>query len=167
MTTYAFVDTYAHTVTYVTDKLLLCVKEIIRESGLDPAKMTRDWIVLERGVSAWIRSKHLEKIVLEIFDPRTGDPIGRWDLGIVYGYSGGDGSLWVDTDVIRYNIRKAGLIPSSCDYEIIVTTKANRPAIDGWYTCQLRSTDGLTRYSIGTTIGGSGLGAQVAYWGRK
>ena len=32
MSTFAFVDTYAYTVTYVTDKLLLSVKEIIRES---------------------------------------------------------------------------------------------------------------------------------------
>jgi hypothetical protein len=166
MSTYAFVDTTAHTVTYVTEKLLLCVKEIIRESGLDPAKMSREWTVLERGVSAWIRSKHLEKIVLEIFDPATGKPVGRWDLGIIYGY-GGDGSLWVDTDAIRYNIKKAGLIPSSCDYEIVVVNKPNRPPVDGWSSCQLRTTDGFTRYSIGTTIGASGLGAEVAYWGRK
>src|SRR4051812_17830553 len=104
MSTYAFVDTYAHTVTYVTDKLLLSVKEIIRESGLSPAKMSRDWTTIERGVSTWIRSKHLDKIILEIFDPNTGRLISRWDLEIIYGY-GGDGSMWVDTDAIRYSIK--------------------------------------------------------------
>ena len=43
-------------------------EEIIRESGLNPAKMTREWALLERGVSTWIRSKDLEKIVLEIYN---------------------------------------------------------------------------------------------------
>jgi hypothetical protein len=166
MSAFAFVDTYAHTVTYVTEKLLLCVKEIIRESGLSPAKMTGEWALLERGVSTWIRSKDLEKIVLEIYNPATGALVGRWDLGIIYGY-GGDGSLWVDTDAIRYHIKKAGLIPSSCDYELIASTKPNRPAVEGWSVCQMRSTDGFSRYSIGTTIGASGLGAEIAYWGRK
>jgi hypothetical protein len=165
MSTFAFVDTYAHSVTFVTDKLLLCVKDIIRESGLSPAKMTKEWAMLERGVSAWIQSKHLEKIVLEIFNPITGVLVSRWDIGIIYGY-GGDGNLWVDTDAIKYSIRKAGLIPSSCDYEIRVTNKPNRPDVQGWSACQLRSTDGFSRYSIGTTIGASGLGADVAYWGR-
>lgn len=166
MSTFVFVDTTTHTVTYVTEKLLLCLKEIIRESGLSPAKMARDWAVLESGISAWIRSKHLEKVVLEIFNPLNGSLVGRWDLGIIYGY-GGDGSLWVDTDAIRYHIKKAGLIPSSCDYEIIATTKPGRPAVAGWSDCQLRSTDGFARYSIGTAIGGSGLGADVAYWGKR
>lgn len=165
MSTYAFVDTYVYTVTYVTDKLLLSVKEIIRESGLNPAKMSRSWALLERGVSAWIKSKHLDKVLLEIFNPKTGLLVCRWDLEVIYGY-GGDGSLWVDTEAIKYHIRKAGMIPASCDYEIIVTTKPNAPAVEGWSSCNLRSTDGFSRYSIGTTIGGSGLGAAIAYWGR-
>jgi hypothetical protein len=166
MSTITFVDTTTYTITYVTEKLLLCLKEIIRESGLNPSKMVRDWVVLERGIWAWIRSKHLEKIVLEIYNPLNGSLVGRWDLGIVYGY-GGDGSLWVDTDAIRYHIKKAGLIPSSCDYEIVASTKLGRPAVEGWSGCQLRSTEGFARYSLGTAIGGSGLGAEVAYWGRR
>lgn len=88
MSTFAFVDTYAHTVTYVTDKLLLCLKDIIRESGLSPAKMTQEWATLERGISAWIGTKHLEKIVLEIFNPTTSALVSRWDLEIIYGYGG-------------------------------------------------------------------------------
>ncbi len=165
MSTYAFVDTYAYTATYVTDKLLLSVKEIIRESGLSVSKMSKEWVSLERGISTWIRSKHLEKIVLEIFDPNTSGLITRWDLEIVYGY-GGDGSMWADTDAIRYSIKKAGVIPASCNYEIRVTNKPNWPTVEGWSTCRLRSTAGLSRYSIGTSVGGSGLGADIAYWGR-
>jgi hypothetical protein len=165
MSTFAFVNTYTHTVTHVTNKLLLSFKEIIRESGLDVTKMAREWPTLERGVAAWIGSKHLEKVILEIFDAISGALVGRWDIEIMYGYVG-DGSLWVDTDAIRYSIRKAGLAPSGCDYQFVVTRKPNAPAVDGWSSCQLRSTDGFSRYCVGTTIGGSGLGANVAYWGK-
>lgn len=165
MSTHAFVDTYAYTVTHVTDKLLLSVKEIIRESGLSPAKMSSSWASLERAVSAWIQSKHLSQIVLEIFNANTGVLVCRWDLEIVYGF-GGDGSLWVDTDAIKYHIRKAGLVPSTCDYSIKMQVKPNAPAVDGWDDGSLRSTDGFSRYSIGTTIGGSGLAASIGYWGR-
>jgi hypothetical protein len=165
MSTHTFVDTYAYTVTYVTDKLLLSVKEIIRESGLSPSKMSTGWASLERAVSAWITSKHLSQIMLEIFNPNTGALVCRWDLDIIYGY-GGDGSLWVDTDAIKYHIRKAGLIPSTCDYSIIMRVKPNAPEVQGWGDGKLRSTDGFSRYSVGTTIGGSGLAAGLAYWGR-
>ena len=72
MSTFAFVNTYTHTVTHVTNKLLLSFKEIIRESGLDVTKMSREWPTLERGVAAWIGSKHLEKVILEIFDASSG-----------------------------------------------------------------------------------------------
>ena len=165
MSTHAFVDTYAFTVTYVTDKLLLSIKEIIRQSGLSPAKMSNNWANLERAASAWIRSKHLSQIVLEIFNPNTGVLVCRWDLEIIYGY-GGDGSLWVDTDAIKYHIRKAGLIPSTCDYRIAMQVKPNAPEVLGWGDGRLRSTDGFSRYSVGTMIGGSGFAAGLAYWGR-
>ncbi len=144
MSTFVFVNTYAYSVTHVTNKLLLSLKEIIRESGLDVAKMTQQWSVLERGVTTWINSKHLETVTLEIFDSKTDDLVGRWDIEIVYGYVG-DGSLWVDTETIKYSIRKAGLVPAGCDYRIVVCRRPNAPAVDGWSNCTLRSTDGFYR----------------------
>lgn len=165
MITHAFVNTYTHTVTHVTNKLLLSIKEIIRETGLDPGRMTKEWLILERGVATWIDSMHLEKLVLEIFNSKTNALVGRWELEIIYGYVG-DGSLWVDTDAIKYSIRKAGLNPAGCDYRIVATTKPKRPAVEGWGSCELRSTDGFSRYSVGVTIAGSGLGTQLAYWAR-
>lgn len=165
MSTATFVDTKVYTVTYVTDKLLTSVKQIIIGSGLDPARMARSWVTLERGVAAWLKSEDLTKITLEIFDPKTDDLVCRWDLDIIYGY-GGNGSLWADTDAIRYNIRKAGAIPSTCDYSVSVSKKKGAPAVDGWTSCTLRSTAGMSQYSIGTSIGGTGLAASTSYWSR-
>jgi hypothetical protein len=97
------VNTYTHSVTYVTDKLLTSIKNIVRLSGLNPNKLVGEWETLERGISTWLSDEDLEKIYLEIYNPKTGKLVGRWDFEIFYGFSG-DGSFWQDPDAIRYNI---------------------------------------------------------------
>ncbi len=165
MSTSTFSISYTFTVTYVTTKMLLTLKEIIREIGLDPSKLSEEWGVYERGISTWLSSRHLERVSLEIYKPRTGELVTRWDIDVIYG-TVGDGTLWVDTAAIRYAIAKAGAIPSTCDYDIKLQTGIGRPAVDGWSSGSFRSTDGLKRYALGATIGGNGLAAQTAYWSR-
>ncbi|MDT5151711.1 MAG: hypothetical protein QOI01_3444, partial [Mycobacterium sp.] len=67
MSTSTFVITYAHTVTYVTTKMLLVLKEIIREIGLDPAHFTDDFDTYEDAVTTWLSSRHLQQIALEVY----------------------------------------------------------------------------------------------------
>jgi hypothetical protein len=157
------VNLYTYSVTFVTGKILHSLKEIIRESGLSPEKLTDDWPDLQRGIKTWLETRDLEQLILEVYDPRNNVLIKRWDFDIDYSLSG-DGTMWVDTDDIRYHIRKAGLWPSTCEYCIKAITKPGRPKVDGWSNCTLRSTNGLVRYSIGTTINGDGLGSRTAYW---
>lgn len=163
MSTAVFVNTRVHAVTHVTEKMIGRLKDIIRLSGLDPTQFVsdRDWI--ERGIRKWLETEDLEKVVLEVFNPKTDKLVGRWDFEIFYNYSG-DGSLWVDPDLIKYHIAKQGLIPSSCSYRIVTTTKPGRPDVQGWSRTTLRSTDGFVRQSIGTTIDGSGLSTGTGYW---
>lgn len=163
MSTTVSVNTYTHSVTYVTDKMLNRIKDIIRLSGLDPTKFVNDWDWMERGIKKWLETKDLEKVVLEVFDSKTGGLVGRWDFEIFYGHSG-DGSFWIDPDIIKYHIIKQGVIPSNCSYRIVTTTKPNRPDVEGWKRTKLRSTDGFVRQSIGTTIDGSGLSTGTGYW---
>jgi Bacterial HORMA domain 2 len=163
MSTFVAVNTYTHSVTYVTDKILLSLKEIIRESGLSPEKLTDEWVTLQRGISRWLATRHLEQLILEVYNPRTDALLHRWDFEIAYELSG-DGTMWVDTDDIKYHIRKAGFWPSNCDYCIIAVTKPGRPDAEGWSRGKLRSTDGLVRHAIGTTMNGNGLGTRTAYW---
>lgn len=165
MSTSTFVISYTYTVTYVTTKVLQMLKEIIREIGLDPAKFADDWTSYEEAIATWLATRHLERITLEVYDPRTDKLVTRWDIDVVYA-SVGDSSLWVDTAAIRYAIAKAGLAPSSCNYEIKVRNKPGRQPVDGWIPCNFRSTDGFRRYTVGATVGGNGLAAQTAYWSR-
>lgn len=163
MSTAVAVNTYTHSITYVTNKLLKSIKDIIRLSGLDPAKFTDDWECLERGIKKWLETEDLEEVFLEVYDPSTDKLVGRWDFEIYYGYQG-DGSFWMDPDVIRYHIYKQGAIPSHCSYRIVTTTKPYRPEVSGWRRTTLRSTEGFVKQSIGTTIDGSGLSAGTGYW---
>ena len=164
MSTATYVDTSVYSVTYVTEKVLLSIKEIIVKSGLSAAKMTRGWTSLEQGVSRWIASGHLRQVYLEIFHPTTQKLVCRWDLDIIYGY-GGDGEFWADTDAIKYHIAKAAAVPATCDYRISVDTAPGAPTLAGWTNCTLYSTKGFSRYSVGTTIGSGSIGAGLAYWG--
>lgn len=158
------VRSYTHSVTYVAENILRSFKEIIRQSGLDPAQLADDWEVLHNGLKTWIDSGHLEKVVLEVYNPKTDALVGRWDVEIVYAYTDGSGAFWTDTDAIRYAIQKSGAYPSSCRYQIKVTTKPGRPNVMGWGPATFRSTSGFVEQSIGTTVEASGLGGGFSYY---
>lgn len=165
MSTFVRANTYAHTTAYVTDKLLRSLLYIIRESGLDPSKFAGDWEWMERGIRTWLGTRDLKRVVLEVYHPRNDRLVGRWDFDIIYGYGNdGDGSFWVDTDAIRYAIRKAGIWPSQCEYRLVTSTEDGRPDVEGWVRTTFRSTEGFERHNIGTTIGGVGAGTSTAYW---
>tara|TARA_R110002072_G_scaffold91255_9_gene203561 strand:- start:487 stop:984 length:498 start_codon:yes stop_codon:yes gene_type:complete len=164
MTTVA-VNTYTHSVTYVADNILKSFKDIIRMSGLNPGTLVADWQTNMRALKTWLDTGDLEKVVLEVFNPSTGALIVRWDIDIVYGWSG-DGGFWTDTEQLKYHIRKAGLAPSDATYDILLKTKPGRPDVAGWGLGSFRSTDGFVRNSLGSTIDHNGLGGNAAYWRR-
>lgn len=165
MSTFTVAITYTHTVTHVTTKMLLTLKEIIRDIGLNPSMFSDSWETYERAISTWLSSRHLQRVTLEVFDPESNALVTRWDLNVLYS-TVGDGSLWVDTAAVRYSIAKAGLVPSRCKYDIILANAPGRPDVAGWETVSFRDTDGFKRFDIGATVGGNGLSAQTAFWRR-
>jgi len=163
MSTSTVAITSAHTVAYVNDKMLLSLLKIINWSGLDPQKFTADWEVLENGIKTWIMSGHFIAAVLEIYDPsKPKQLIGRWDLNL--DYDNQEDEMWTDIDAIKYSIAKSGLLPSGCGYSIIIRTKSGKPSVQGWSSTELRSTNGFSQFSIGTTIGAGTLSSQASYW---
>lgn len=163
MSTFVVNTTYAHTVTHVAVKMVEQFKNIIRDIGLDPSVMADSWDTYEEGFATWLSSRHLESATLEIYDPTTDELITRWDIEVVYA-GVGSGQLWVDTDAVKYAILKAGQVPSRCEYTIKVKNTPGRPDVDGWSPCSFRSTGGLVPYSLGSTIGGTGLSGRTKYW---
>ena len=120
------------------------------------------------ALQTWLHSRHLETVVLEIFDPKTGALAGRWDIDVIYTTGlGGGGGFWADTEQIKYHVRKAGLAPSAAKYRLVLQTKPGRADVQGWEATQFRSTAGLVRHSLGSTIEHCGLGASAAYWRKR
>ena len=157
------VNTYTHSVTYVTDNILKSLKDIIRLSDLDPSEFVGDWASSQRAISTWLETHDLEKVILEIFDPATDALIVRWDMDMAYGWSG-DGGFFTDTEQLKYHIRKAGIAPSRARYRLLVRHRPGAPNVPGWGSVTMRSTDGFTRQSLGSTVEHAGLGASASYW---
>lgn len=168
MSTSVAVNTYSHSVNYVTGQMLGSLKRIIIWIGLDPEKFVNSWPSTELAVSTWLRSGHLQKVELEIENPRTGKFVGGWDFTIDYTYgSGDDGSMWTDTDAIRHAIFKRGALPSECTYRVLLYTDDGEPKVSGWSKTTILSRDGFVRQSIGTAIGTFAVGSQAGYWREK
>lgn len=161
------VYSYTHSVVYVADNILKSLKDIIRLCGLDPSNLVNGWASNLLALTTWINSRVLNRVILEIYDPRTDALITRWDIDVVYSWSSGDGSFWTDTEQLRYHINKvqqSGLALSQARYRLLMDTKPGRPDVAGWGPGNYRSTSGMVRQSLGSTIQHNGLGANTAYW---
>ncbi|GGA33118.1 HORMA domain containing protein [Neptunicoccus cionae] len=160
------VITYSRTqsVTYVADNVLKSLKDIIRLSGMNPANLMDTAESKMRALKTWLGTGDLERITLEIYDPRTDKLVRKWDIEVTYSWSAGDGSFYTDTDQLRFAIKKAGLAPENAAYRVLLYTRDGRPDVEGWSPTTARSTDGMVRQSLGSTIEHNGLGASASYW---
>lgn len=163
------VYSYTHSVTYVADNILKSLKDVLVLSGLDPSELVDGWESSLRALRTWIESKHLKTVTLEIVNPRTDKLITRWDIEVDYGWSSssGAGHFWTDTEQLRYHILKAGVLPSRTTYRLLLDTHPGEPPVEGWGPTTYRSTDGMVRRSLGSTIEHSGLGGRTSYWSKK
>ncbi len=158
------VYSYTHSVAYVADNIVKSLKDIIRESGLDPTQFAHDWQLYVNGIKTWLASGHLKTVSLEIYNPKTDALITRWDLEIAYSWTTGDGTFYTDTDQLKYAIRKAGVTPGEARYRLVVDhTTSGYPPVSGWSPTTYRSSNGMVRQSLGPTIEHSGLGASASY----
>jgi len=160
------VITYSHTqsVTYVADNIVKTLKDIIRGSGLNPSKLADGYATYMRGIETWLQTEHLRAITLEIYNPSTGGLIRRWYIEVRYDWSSGDASFWMDADQIKFALSKAGVAPSTAKYNIILDLKPGSDDVSGWGSGSYRSTAGLVRQALGSTIEHNGLGASASYW---
>lgn len=159
------VNTYTHSVTYLSDNILKSLKHLILMVGLDPGQFVADWTLFDRGLQTWIKSRHLEGATIEIFNKNSDSLVFRFDFEIDYSYgSGDDGDFWVDSTPIKNAVYKAGITASSCNYSIKLKNKAGRPDATGFVPCSFRSTDGFVQQSVGTIIGTNYLSSNSTYW---
>ncbi len=163
MRTYVQVNTYTHSLNYVSDRMLRSIHQIIAESGLDVSAFTDQWAVVNRGLTKWMETQDLESVHLEVYDPDTDRLITRWDLNVLYEAGSEDGGFHEDPEAILSAILKAGHVPARCRYRILATTKDGRPDVEGWSRTTARSVDGMVRQSVGTAIASPDIQATAGY----
>lgn len=157
-----FTDT--HAVTFVTDNMLDSMLEIIKETGLNPDKFVKQRNVYTNGVNAWLESRDILSMVLEVIRPVADELIRRWDIDIHFSEDGGDGTFSVDIEKLKLAIYDAGEEPWTAQYRVVVCTRPGAPKVPGWETTSLSSTTHLSREEIGDTIVAGGIKASAVVW---
>ena len=105
---YAYTHSFsqAHSITFFSDNLRNTLREVIRENGLNPYKLTQDWETIERGIQTWLRSGDLLRTVVEFYRPGASYLSARWDFPISYAGSGAHDEIGTKSSCFSSIMRK-------------------------------------------------------------
>jgi len=161
---YARTFTQAHSIVFLSDNLRNTLREVIRENGLGVNKLMQNWETIERGIQAWLKSGHLNNIVVEFYKPGALVASARWEFPIGYTGSGVDDDMWLDKDYLRQLIAKSARPGTDCSYRVILCTDRGAPPVAGFVSCSFLSTGQLAARQAGTVIATGHMTAGVTYW---
>ena len=166
MSTYAYaqVFTQAHSIIFMSDNMRNTLREVIREYGISPEKLMQDWDTIERGIQTWLRSGHLNNIVVEFFKPGASEASARWEFPVSYSGSGVDDDMWLDKNYLRQLIAKSKRPSSDCAYRILLCTDSGAPKVEGFTSCSFLSTGQMSARQAGTVIATGHMTAGATYW---
>ena len=164
MGTYTQTFTQTHSIVFLSDNLRNTLREVIRENGISPNKLMQDWETIERGIQSWLRSGHLNNIVVEFFRPGASVSSARWEFPIGYTGSGVDDDMWLDKVHLRQLIAKAARPSTDCTYRILLCTDLGAPKVAGFTECAFLSTGQMAARQAGTVIATGHMTAGATYW---
>jgi hypothetical protein len=156
--------TQTHSIVFLSDNLRNTLREVIRENGLSPDKLMQDWETIERGIHTWLRSGHLNNIVVEFYRPGASVASARWEFPIGYAGSGVDDDMWLDKAYLRQLIAKSARPATDCTYRVLLCTNPGEPKVDGLSHCNFLSTGQLAARQAGTVIATGHMTAGATYW---
>jgi hypothetical protein len=164
--TYANSRAFTHTqsIVFLSDNLRNTLREVIRENGISPDKLMQDWQTIECGIQTWLRSGHLNNIVVEFFRPGAYVASARWEFPIGYAGSGVDDDMWLDKNYLRQLIAKSARPSTDCTYRILLCAGAGRPYVADFVDCSFLSTGILAARQAGTVVATGHMTAAVTYW---
>jgi hypothetical protein len=140
------------------------LREVIRENGISPDKLMQDWNTIELGIQTWLRSGHLNSIVVEFFKPGASEASARWEFPIGYTGSGLDDDMWLDKNYLRQLIAKAKRPTSDCTYRIVLRKDIGAETVAGFTDCSFLSTGQMSARPAGTVIATGHMTAGATYW---
>jgi Bacterial HORMA domain 2 len=161
---YSQVFSQAHSIVFMSDNMRNTLREVIREYGISPERLMQDWSTIERGIQTWLRSGHLNNVVVEFFKPGASAASARWEFPVTYTGSGVDDDMWLDKNYLRQLIAKSARPTSDCSYRILLCTDSGAPTVSGFTSCSFLSTGKLSARQAGTVIATGHMTAGVTYW---
>lgn len=166
MGTHAYAQTFTqtHSIVFLSDNLRNTLREVIRENGLSPDKLMQGWDTIERGIKAWLQSRHLTSIVVEFFKPNSSAVSARWEFPVEYSGSGVEDDMWLDNAYLRQLIAKAARPSADCSYRILLCKTAGAAKVEGLIDCTFLSTGQLSARQAGTVIATGHMTASATYW---
>ena len=162
--TYAITYTRTHTATFASDNIRNVLREIVRESGLDPTHLVDDWQILGKAAKTWLESGHLCEVVIEFYMLGTDQALARWDLPISYDGSGDDSDMWFSKNHLLRTIAKASKPPANAIYRVILRVNPNAPYVDGMLDAELRSVGNMICRNAGISISTPDIMTGLRYW---
>ena len=154
----------ADAVKFYVDSSINVLILIIREYGLDPAKLADSRAFWTNALTELLENESLTELVIEFSTPGKSGLSARWDFPATYAGSGIVDDMWRDTDYLRTLIRKAPKPNRGDDYRIIARMKPGTPMPAGMSSITMASTAGLTPVSGGTVIATGHMTAGSTYW---
>jgi hypothetical protein len=168
MTLHAYAYTHSfgqtHSIAFLSDNLRNTLREVIRENGISPNKLVQDWETIERGIQTWLRTGHLNNVVVEFYKPGASVVSARWEFPIRYTGSGIDDDMWLDKAYLRQLIAKSTRPTTDCTYRIVLCTDREAVKVAGFTDCTFFATGQLAARQAGTVIATPHMTAGVTYW---
>jgi len=163
---YAYTTAFTKTnsIVFLSDNLRNTLREVIREYGISPAQLMQDWVTIERGIRTWLRSGHLNNVVVEFFKPRATTAAARWGFPIGFEGSGADDDMWLDKNYLRQLIGKSKRPDSDCSYRVLLCTDPGAEKVEGFTDCKFLSTGQMAARQAGTVIATGHMTAGATYW---
>lgn len=162
------VNVAVYPVTYVSNEVLNFIIRIVNGRGLDLGYVNRNRDIIADGLFAWVGTRKLEKLILEIHDEGKDHVVERFDMNFEYSAvvpSTRDSIFETNMNKLEDFLAKLPGHNSDLAYRIIAVVSPGAPEVSGWSPTALRSVDHLKNQSLGGMIKADYIGVAMEYWG--
>lgn len=159
------VNVAARSFVHTAQKLVELTSAIARGRGLGQKYLIDNLPAIERGLRTWLVSKHLESMRVEIWDPRTDKAVEVYEFHVRYEpLRGGEETFESQSERLDEELAKLHSLRPGLLWRIIVATKPDRPAVEGWTPTTPRDTGPLTRREAGRMISSAACSTELIYF---
>lgn len=162
------VNVAVYPITYVSNEVLNFLIRIVDRRGLDLGYINRNKNIISDGLFSWLSTRHLEKLILEIYDTGKNRVVERFDMNFEYSAvvpSTQDSIFETNLRKLEDFLENLPSLHSNLAYRIVAVVGPGAPEVPGWSPTKLRSVDHLGNQNLGGMIKADYIGVAMEYWG--